>query len=314
MTDKSDATTPAARKLIAKYGAELFENPPLITRERLERKLAQRDAVDQHFAGRSLLFASRMAKRRVLDERTRYLVQIGQFTITKSHGHLEDVLRAAIAAGVPVREALEPILLCTVYAGDTASEPALEVFTRVAKELGVLDRLRADQLPLDGHDGERDFEAERKTWPAELERDPRREELMRKHGWLGISTGLKYRGAHHLEILQYFDTMDPEFADLWLAFAYQSMYSRWVLDDKTRVLCTVGDCLAAGETVQAREHIRSALAVGATPREILEVIFLTAVNFGFPGLGANLRVFVTIIAEQGRLAEIGNPPVPPAGT
>src|SRR5262245_6412612 len=118
-------------QLLKKYGAGILDYPPAMPRSRLEERLAQWDTLDQHFTKTSFDFAAGMQRRQVLDNRTRWLVQIGQFTVTKSLGHLEDALRAAIEGGVVVREALESILLCQVYAGDTALVPALEVFTDV---------------------------------------------------------------------------------------------------------------------------------------------------------------------------------------
>lgn len=308
MSDQHDKDRSTAGQLVAKYGVDAFQHPPSMTRSRLEEKLAQWDALDQHFAKTSIDFAAGMERRQVLDKRTRWLVQIGQFTATRSFGHLEDTLRAAIAGGVPLREALESILLCQVYAGDTAVTPALDVFTRVARELGVLAGLRQDQLPLDGHDRERSLEAERKTWNAEEENHPRRAALMQQYGWLGVSTGIKYRGTHHINLLAHRAALDPEWAGLWLEFTYQRMYSRWILDDKTRVICTVGDTFAVGDFVQAHDHIVEALALGIAPREIMEVVFLIGPYFGSPRMAASLKVLEGILAKQGRMAEIGDPP------
>jgi alkylhydroperoxidase/carboxymuconolactone decarboxylase family protein YurZ len=299
-------------RLREKYGTAIFDDPPSITRDRLTEKLAQRDALDQHFARASLVdFAGVGLRRRVLDARTRFLVQIGQFTVTRSHRHLEDSLRAAIAANVPPREALEAILQCHIYAGEVVVDPALAIFTRIADELGVLDGLRDGQLPLDGRDRERDLEGERRDWKPQAAGDPRREGLMERHGWLGISAGIRYKGVQHLDILEYRDAIDPEWAGLWLRFAYQDMYSRGILDDRTRLLCTVGDCVALGEAIQSREHMQGAMAAGASAAEVLEVVQMSAIHFGFPRMGGALRTFVGIMAEQGRLDEIGDPPVDP---
>ena len=98
-------------------------------------------------------------------------------------------------------------------------------------------------------------------------------------------------------------------ADLWVKFCYGGMYSRFVIDDKTRLLCMVGDCLAVGEETNARGHMRGALRQGAHPREVLEVVFLTCASFGMPPMLKALEIFVEVMAEDGRLAEIGNPPL-----
>ena len=139
--------------------------------------------------------------------------------------------------------------------------------------------------------------------------DPRFVDRVERHGWLAVGRGLALRPRHHLNILSWLDAIDPEFADLWVKFCYGGMYSRGVVDDKTRLLCMIGDCLAVGEETNARGHMRGALRNGASPREVLEVIFQTCVNFGMPPMLAALEVFVEIMAEDNRLEEIGNPPV-----
>jgi alkylhydroperoxidase/carboxymuconolactone decarboxylase family protein YurZ len=53
--------------------------------------------------------------------------------------------------------------------------------------------------------------------------------------------------------------------------------------------------------------MRGALRSGATPREVLEVIIQSCINFGMPPMLHALKAFVKIMAEDGRLAEIGNP-------
>lgn len=92
-----------------------------------------------------------------------------------------------------------------------------------------------------------------------------------------------------------------------MKFCYPGMYARGIVGDKTRLLRMVGDCLAVGEGTQARGHVRGALRNRASPREVMEVIFQTCVNFGMPPLLQALEILVQIMAEEGRIAEIGNP-------
>ena len=293
----------------AKYGASACDAGLKIQPQTFARRLTQRDRLDQHFTQLWLDFAiSGMSRRPALDTRTRLLVLVGQYTMAKSHAALEDTVRAALAAGVKPREILEIILQCVVYGGHTTVEPAIEVFHRLAEELGLLEELRASQLPRDGNDRTRSYDVERLTWHPDDLADPRCAGLMQRHGWLAVGRGLTMRPRHHLNVLAWLDTMDPEFAGLWVKFCYQGMYSRGVVDDKTRLLCMVGDCLAVGEATQARGHMRGALRNGASPREVMEVILQTCVNFGMPPMLHALENFVEIMAEDGRLAEIGNPP------
>ncbi len=295
--------------LRAKYGAGACDAGRKIQPQTFARRLAQRDSLDQNFTQLWLDFAiSGMNRRPALDTRTRLLVLIGQYTMAKSHAALEDTVRAALAAGVKSREVLEIILQCVVYGGHTTVEPAIEVFHRLAEELGLLEELRASQLPRDGNDRTRSYEEERLTWHPDDVADPRCAGLVQRHGWLAVGRGLTMRPRHHLNVLAWLDAMDPEFAGLWVKFCYQGMYSRGIVDDKTRLLCMVGDCLAVGEATQARGHMRGAMRNGASPREVMEVILQTCVNFGMPPMLHALESFVEIMAEDGRLAEIGNPP------
>ncbi len=294
--------------LRSKYGERAFEAGRSVQPETFERRVEQRDSLDQHFTKAWLDFAiAGLSQRPALDTRTRLLVLAGQYTMAKSHPALEDTIRAGLAAGVAPREILEIILQCAVYGGHTTVEPAIEVFHRVAMDKGLLDELRASQLPLDGTDSRRAYDRERKTWHPDDVADPRLAGLIERHGWLAVGRGLALRPRHHLNVLAWLDTMDPDFADLWVKFCYGAMYTRSVVDDKTRLLCMIGDCLAIGEETQARGHMRGALRQGAKPREIMEICFQTAVNFGMPPMLKALEVFVEVMAEDKRLDEIGNP-------
>ena len=300
----------AQSPLEEKYGSKAFETGRRMQPGSFERRVEQRDSLDQHFTKAWLDFAiAGIYSRPALDTRTRLLVLIGQYTMAKSHPALEDTIRAALNAKVPVREILEIILQCIVYGGHTTVEPAIEVFHRIAKEKGLLDEIKRTQLPLDGNDSKRSREKESQTWHKDDVADPRFAGLMERHGWLAVGRGLTMRPRHHLNILAWLDTMDPGFADLWVKYCYQGMYTRGIVDDKTRLLCMVGDCLAVSESTQARGHMRGAMRNGAAPREVLEVILLTCVNFGMPPMMHALEIFVELMAEDGRLAEIGDPPL-----
>ena len=294
------------------YGAGVLENRPLTTADRTAQRLGERDALDPHFARISMEFAAGVLNRPGLDRRLRYLVQVGMFTVSRAHGHLEDALRSAIQEGVSTRELLEAIFLAHIYGGDTAVDPAITIFTRVAREAGVLDELDTGQLPVDRSD--RDFETERAEWSDEFRNDPRLPRLLKTLGWQGVSTGYKYRGVYHLDALEYLEKLDVTWGKLWEGLAYEGMYSRGILDDKTRLLCTVGDCIALGATgtVPTKEHIREALHFGNSPQEVLEVLYMAGLHFGFPIYITVRGIFVGIMADLGRLDEIGNvtPPKP----
>jgi len=298
-----------ADDLRAKYGDLAYDSGLKQQSKAFERRLAERDALDQHFTKLWLDFAvTGMGCRQVLDTRTRLLVLTGQFTMSKSHAMLEETIQAAINAGVKARVVLEIILQCAIYGGQVAVDPAIRIFYRLAKENGLLEELRASQLPMDGTASQRNYEEERKKWhPGDLA-DPRCEPLLKRHGWLAVGTGLRLRPKHHLNTLGWQDALDPEWAGLWVRYIYGGMYARGIVDDRTRLLCMVGNCVAVNEAVQGRAHMKGAMRAGAKPREVLEVILQSAVNFGQPGMLHSLKIFVELMTKEGRLAEIGNPP------
>ena len=299
-----------SKKLRAKYGAESYNAGIKLQGKAFEKRLAQRDAIDQHFTRAWLDYQIKgLGQRPALDTRTRLLVLIGQYTMAKAQTLLEDSVRAAIAAKVDVREIAEIILQCQVYGGLVTVDPAIQTFHKIAKELKLLPKLKITQLPLNGTASKRKRAAEEKKWHKDDMADPRLQPLIDKHGWLGVSTGLIMRPHHHLNILNWIDVMDSHFAGLWENFCYRDMYSRGMIDNKTRLLCMVGDCLAVGESTNARGHMRGAMRQGASPREVMEVIFQTSANFGMPPAWHALENFLEILAEDGRLGEVGNPPM-----
>lgn len=293
-----------------KYGAESLDAGIRVQGAGFEKRLAQRDAIDQHFTRAWLDYQIKgLSQRPALDTRTRLLVLIGQYTMAKAQSLLADTVRAALAAKVPVREIAEIILQCQVYGGLVTVDPAIETFHKIAEELKLLPELKRSQLPLDGTASQRNRADEEKKWNKDDVADPRLQPLIDKHGWLGVSTGLIMRPHHHINILHWIDAMDSHFAGLWENFCYRDMYSRGVVDNKTRLLCMIGDCLAVGESTNARGHMRGAMRQGATPREVMEVILQTSANFGMPPAWHALENFLEILAEDGRLGEVGNPPM-----
>ena len=153
---------------------------------------------------------------------------------------------------------------------------------RVLQSHDMLDEFQKTQTPLDVTTAGRSLDDERGTWSAQDRDDPRTAEFLERFGWHGFSTGMRLRPGHHINLVSTLAIVDADFLQIWLDTIYQNMYSRRILDDGTRLLCTVGDCFAVGETHQATRHMRGALRAGAQPRELLEVIFQTTAIVGHP--------------------------------
>jgi 4-carboxymuconolactone decarboxylase len=106
-------------------------------------------------------------------------------------------------------------------------------------------------------------------------------------------------------LLAEFDDLDPAFTKTWLDHIYGNMYNRGILEDKTRVLIVIGECVVAGEEVQIQTHIRSAVRLGATPDEILEVILQAHIYSGMPKMINAMRIYRRIMGELGLLQHRG---------
>lgn len=298
------------REIEEKYDAGALETGRTLQPAGFEERLAQRDSLDPHFTKLWLEFMDGLARRDVLDERTKSLTRIAQFTARGNLNYLEDAIRHAVTSAVPVRDVFEVILQCVVYGGNNVLDPALDVFEVVVQELGLEKELRDSQMPLDGPDSTRDIEDEKTRWHPDDLNDPRLAGLVEQHGWLGISTGALVRPKEHMNVIAYMTALDPEWARIWERYVYQGMYGRGVLDDKTRILCVIANCVALSEGTQIRNHMRSALGVGAHPREVLEIVIQSSQYFGMPPTMQALALFYGVVKEEGRLDDIGDPPFP----
>lgn len=267
------------------------------------RRLFER--LDPGFAEMWATHLSRLLNRPQLDVRTRLLVLTGQYTATGKLPQLEETIDAGLEAGVLSSDILEVILQCYVYTGPWVVASACEAYERVLQrraEPGDPVSPRVD----DG--SSRNLDEERTRWAPADQADPRVGRLMERYGWRGIATGLRLRPVHHINLVATLDALDPEYLKAWLDAIYGGMYNRQVLDNRTRILCVVGNTLAMGEQHQSRRHMRSALRNSATPKELLEVIFQTTGLFGHPHLmPAAIDDLLRIVDEEGRIDELVAP-------
>ncbi len=90
----------------------------------------------------------------------------------------------------------------------------------------------------------------------------------------------KENGEHILEDLK---DIAPDFVRYVVEFPFGDVFSRPGLDLKTREIVTVSALIALGYALpQLKFHINSALNVGCTRKEIVEIITQTAIYTGFP--------------------------------
>ncbi len=293
-----------------KYGDRAIDGLVRAQPEYALEHVAWCDGLDPHFTRLWLEFTyGGMTGRGILDERTRCLILVGQFLVMEDKEQLAVHIRNALNHASP-REVLEVILQATVYLGYPKTMPAVRVFTRVIRQLGRLKEITGTQLPLTGRREQRSLAAERRMWGVSETDCPRQEELLRKFGWEGLSTGFRLQPSHHHKTVEQLERVDAHFLKLWLDYIYAGIYTRDILDDKTRILCVIGELMVMGEFIQAENHIRNALTHGATPREVLEVILQSTVYIGMPRFVRAVALLERVLKELGRFDEITNTQLP----
>jgi 4-carboxymuconolactone decarboxylase len=104
-----------------------------------------------------------------------------------------------------------------------------------------------------------------------------------------------------LRVMDELDQMDPDFTRAWLDHIYGHMYNRGRVDDRTRALVIIGECVVSGGDYAyvLPLHIGTALGAGATKEEILEIILQAHVYCGLPKMINALRIFRRTMKARG---------------
>jgi 4-carboxymuconolactone decarboxylase len=90
----------------------------------------------------------------------------------------------------------------------------------------------------------------------------------------------------------------PDFERLVMAFVGGEVWTRPVLELKTRSLCSIGILAALGRQNALRLNVRMALANGAQAEEIREVFVQVAVYAGFAAAWDGLAAVASVLGEE----------------
>ncbi|MBI2469367.1 MAG: carboxymuconolactone decarboxylase family protein [Candidatus Rokubacteria bacterium] len=96
---------------------------------------------------------------------------------------------------------------------------------------------------------------------------------------------------------------DKELARELSMFFTGKLYSRDVLSQAQRELCAVAALTVLNRLPELRAHCHAALNVGATRREVAEVIFQMVTYGGMPVVADGLRVLKEVLVERGEWTE-----------
>jgi 4-carboxymuconolactone decarboxylase len=99
-------------------------------------------------------------------------------------------------------------------------------------------------------------------------------------GWSYLKQITGDKGEQTIARLRQFS---PDLCDLIISFAYGDIYARDGLDLKQRMIVTLTTLITQGGCDKELEvHIGSALNVGLTPKEIIEIMLHCIPYIGFP--------------------------------
>ncbi|HEV2611882.1 MAG TPA: carboxymuconolactone decarboxylase family protein [Noviherbaspirillum sp.] len=98
----------------------------------------------------------------------------------------------------------------------------------------------------------------------------------------GEATIAKLSGGAGQPVLNALRQDFPVLADGIVDYSLGDVWSRGVLDDRTRQLAAVAAFAAQGNATVLKIHAGYALKLGATEEELKEIVYLTTVTAGFP--------------------------------
>jgi 4-carboxymuconolactone decarboxylase len=92
----------------------------------------------------------------------------------------------------------------------------------------------------------------------------------------------------------------PDFARMTIEFPFGDLYSRGVLDLRTREVAAIAALASLGRLPQLRVHVAAALNLGCTREEVVELLMQTAIYAGFPpALNALAECHDLLTGERG---------------
>jgi len=104
------------------------------------------------------------------------------------------------------------------------------------------------------------------------------------------------------DLFKELEDIAPDLGRFVVEFPYSEIYTRDVVDLKTRELATVAALTAMGVAkLQLKSHINAALNVGNTPEEIIEIIMQMSAYAGFPAAINGVMVAKKIFKKRNLL-------------
>ena len=116
---------------------------------------------------------------------------------------------------------------------------------------------------------------------------------------IGLTKLKEIDGTEGEKVIQQLETISPDLAKYIIEYAFSDVYSREVLDNKTKELIVVAALTVKGNNQpQLKVHLNGALNTGNSINEIKEIILQMAVYGGFPVSINGMNTLKEVIEER----------------
>ncbi len=100
-------------------------------------------------------------------------------------------------------------------------------------------------------------------------------------------------------VIERLKDISPDLGKFTIEYPFGDIYSREILDNKTKEIAVVAALTAMGNAKpQLKVHINAALNVGVTPEEISEIMILMSVYAGFPSALNGTFALKEVLSER----------------
>ena len=100
------------------------------------------------------------------------------------------------------------------------------------------------------------------------------------------------------ELLEAYKDVSPSFAKHVIEYAFGDILSRPEVDYQTREMATIAALTATGATKQLKFHVQGAMNIGASKKDIADIIVLVGAYSGFPSMANATSVLKEIVDGQ----------------
>lgn len=117
-----------------------------------------------------------------------------------------------------------------------------------------------------------------------------------KRGWEKLK---EIDGQAGVNVIESLKDISPDLAKYTIEYPFGDVYSREILDNRTKEIAVVAAMTAMGNArPQLKVHINAALNVGVSEEELSEIMILMSVYAGFPSALNGTSALKEVIMER----------------